>query len=52
MPDYGWTGLYGNPSYAPQMSKEEELDLLKVEATALKAQLDDIEARIKSLEGE
>jgi hypothetical protein len=34
------------------MSREEELGFLKEEARAIKAQLDEIEARIKSLESE
>jgi len=34
------------------MSREEELEFLKGEATAVKAQFDEIEARIKSLESE
>jgi len=34
------------------MSREEELSFLREEANAIKAQLDEIEARIKSLESE
>jgi hypothetical protein len=48
----GGTGYYGGPAaygatpYAPQMS------LLKEEASAVKTQLDELEARIKDLESE
>ena len=43
---------YGASPYAPPMSREQELDLLREEANVVKAQLDEIEARIKGLEGE
>ena len=57
-PYYGgaWgAGYYGDPvygasPYAPPMSREEELDFLRDEASAIKSQLDEIEARIKDLE--
>jgi len=60
---FGWRAPYANPyagavpygygvggPYAPQMTKEEELDLLKNQAQEVKSQLDQIEARIKDLE--
>jgi len=34
------------------MNQEQELEFLREEANAVKAQLDEIEARIKGLEGE
>ena len=49
---YGGPAPYGATPYAPPMSREQELDFLKEEASAVKAQLDEIEARIKGLEGE
>lgn len=52
VPYYGRQGPYGATPYAPQVSREEELEFLKGEANAVKAQLDEIEARIKSLESE
>ena len=54
----GGTGYYDGPAaygatpYAPQMSREQELDFLKEEASAVKTQLDELEARIKDLESE
>ena len=51
-PDYGWPAAYGAMPGAPPMSREQELDFLREEANAVKAQLDEIEARIKGLEGE
>ena len=38
--------------FAPQMSREQEIDLLKSEAQALKRTLEGIDARIKELAGE
>jgi hypothetical protein len=38
--------------YAPQMTREQELDFLKDEAAAIKDQLEQIDARIKELETE
>ena len=48
-PAWGWGGAY--PSYGPApypgtMTREEELDLLKAQAQAMKRQLEEIEARI------
>jgi prefoldin subunit 5 len=40
-----------NP-YAPQMTREQELDFLRSEAEAIKGQLEQIDARIKELEEE
>ena len=42
----------GAYSYAPQMTREQELDFLKDEAGAIKDQLQQIDARIKELETE
>jgi len=38
--------------YAPQMTREQELDFLKDEAEAIKDQLEQIDTRIKELETE
>ena len=38
--------------FAPQMNREEELDYLRNEAEAVKEQLDQIESRMRDLEGE
>ena len=52
-----WRG-YGYPAggivpgampYAPQMSREQEVDFLNQQAEAMKAELKEIEARIKEL---
>jgi hypothetical protein len=51
-PYYGWQPAYGAGPYAPPMTREDELEILREEASAVKAQLDEIEARIKGLEGE
>ena len=51
-PHYGWPEPYGATPYAPQMSRQEELEFLRGEANTIKAQLDEIETRIKSLESE
>lgn len=42
--------FYGAPPYAPQMTREQELDFLKEQAEAVKEQLAEIEARIGQLE--
>jgi len=42
----------GAVPFAPQMTKEQELDLLRGEAEAIKGQLEQIESRIQKLEGE
>jgi len=38
------------PPYATQMTREQELDLLKGQAEAMKRELDQVEARIRDLE--
>ena len=40
----------GYAPFAPQMTKEEELDVLTGQAEAIKQQLDQIEARMRELE--
>jgi hypothetical protein len=48
---YGYAGApMGADPYAPQMSREQELDFLKNQAEAIKGQLEQIDARIKELE--
>jgi hypothetical protein len=42
----------GYAASAPQMAPDEELSFLKNQAAAIKGQLEQIEARIKALEGE
>lgn len=42
----------GVSPYAPQMTREQELDFLKSQAEAMKGQLEQIDARIKELETE
>jgi hypothetical protein len=59
-PYYGWAGafypFYGTPTsvpgatpFAPQMTREQELDFLKNQAQAMRGQLEKIEARIQQL---
>jgi hypothetical protein len=49
-PYYGPGPLFiGATPFAPQMTREQELDLLKTEAQALKGQLKEIEARVQEL---
>ncbi|MDY6892357.1 MAG: DUF5320 domain-containing protein [Chloroflexota bacterium] len=48
---YGGAAAYGAYPHTSEMSREEELNVLKEEADAVKAQLDEIESRIRSLEG-
>ena len=55
MPFYGgyapvqpWVNPGANP-YAPQMTKEQELDFLKSQGDMIKGQLEQIEARINEL---
>jgi len=43
------TGAAGANPYAPQMTREQELDLLRSQAEAIKGQLEQIDARIKEL---
>ena len=48
---YGYAGApMGADPYAPQMSREQELDFLKSQAEAIKGQLEQIDARIRQLE--
>jgi len=50
-PFYGGPAAPGAP-FAPQMTKEQELEYLKNQAQATKEELEDIEARISELEAE
>ena len=45
-------GVPGADPYAPQMTREQELDFLKSQAEAIKGQLEQIDARIRELETE
>jgi len=48
---YGYAGApMGADPYAPQMTREQELDFLRGQAEAIKGQLEQIDARIKELE--
>ena len=50
--NYGWApGPWAMP-YASQMAPEADLGLLREQASVLKGQLDEIEARVKQLETE
>jgi hypothetical protein len=60
---YGWAGavypFYGTPAgapgampFAPQMTREQELDFLKTQAQGMRGQLEQIEARIQQLGSE
>ncbi len=54
---YGYAGAPmrtapGAYPYAPQMTREQELEFLRNEAEAIKEQLEQIDARIKELETE
>jgi hypothetical protein len=50
---YGYAGgPMGADPYAPQMTREQELDFLRNQAEAIKEELDQIDARIKDLETE
>ena len=64
-PHYGYGPYYATPPvpfygapypgagpYAPQMTREQELDFLKSQAEAIKEELEQIDARIKELEKE
>ena len=46
---YGGAPMGVNP-FAPQMTREQELDFLRSQAEAIKEQLEQIDARIKELE--
>ncbi|PIW40522.1 MAG: rRNA methyltransferase [Chloroflexi bacterium CG_4_10_14_0_8_um_filter_46_9] len=48
---YGGAPMEANP-YAPQMTREQELDFLRSQAEAIRGQLEQIDARIKELEKE
>jgi hypothetical protein len=50
---YGYAGAaMGAEPYAPQMTREQELDFLRSQAEAIKEQLEQVDARIKELETE
>jgi hypothetical protein len=54
---YGYAGapmgaVPGASPYAPQMTREQELDFLKSQAEAIKEELEQIDTRIKELETE
>ena len=54
---YGYAGapmgaVPGADPYAPQMTREQELDFLRSQAEAMKGQLEQIDVRIKELETE
>jgi hypothetical protein len=52
-PFYGETPFTpGEVPFAPQMTKEEELDFLRDQAEAIKGQLEQIEARMRDMETE
>jgi len=42
----------GTDPFAPQMTREQELDFLRNQAEAIKEELDQIDGRIKELETE
>jgi hypothetical protein len=47
---YGYAGVpMGADPYAPQMTREQELDFLRGQAEAIRGQLEQIDARIKEL---
>jgi hypothetical protein len=45
-------GTPGIPPYSPPMAPEQEIDFLRSQAQMLKDQLDQIDARVKELEGQ
>ena len=49
-PYYAGAPAAGDMPHTPQMSREQKLGFLKQEASAIKAHLDEIDARIKELE--
>ena len=51
-PFYAAPPTPGIPPYAPQMTKEQELDVLETQAQAMREQLKQIETSIHELEGE
>ena len=50
-PFYGGAAMGATP-YAPQMTREDELDFLKSQAETIKGQLGQIESRVRDLETE
>ena len=51
-PYYGTAPAPGTMPFAPQMTKEQELDFLKNQAESIKSQLEQIGTRIQELESE
>jgi hypothetical protein len=51
-PLYGQQWVPGYAPFSPQMTREDELDYLRDQAEAVKEQLDQIESRMRDLEGE
>jgi len=54
---YGYGGasmgaVPGANPYAPQMTREQELDFLRSQAEAIKGQLEQIDARMRDMESE
>jgi len=49
-PYYGQPATLGVAPFAPQMTREQELDFLKSQAQAVKGQLEQIESRMRELE--
>jgi hypothetical protein len=51
-PPWGGFGTPGMSPYGPPMAPEQEIDFLRSQAQMLKDQLDQIDARVKELEGQ
>jgi prefoldin subunit 5 len=50
---HGYAGVpVGANPYAPQMTRDQEVDFLRNQAEAIKEELEQIDARIKELETE
>ena len=49
---YGQPATPGYAPFTPQMTREDELDYLRNQAESIKEQLDQIESRVRDLEGE
>ena len=49
---YGGYSTWGPAPYPPSITPEQELDFLKEESSAVRKQLEEIEARIKELEAQ
>lgn len=49
-PYYGQPATPGVAPFAPQMTREQELDFLKSQAQAVKGQLEQMESRMRELE--